>query len=293
MRRLSQSFEMIWCLLLIFGSLFCRVENANILFVTTFPSHSHQVVFQPVWKELSLRGHNVTALALSPLNDKSLTNLTEIDLSYIFKLRTKVPKDYIKYVFQKPTFLSVFLREIYGVHFVLMMHENILNQHSVMKLINGDQKFDVVIAEWIYPLAGAFATKFNCPLVGMTSLGAPVTLLDTVGNPSHPIYAPDHNLPIGRELTFYDRILSSLYSAFARILYHWVSAPKIDATVKKFFGDDMPYIDDIARNISVLLLNRNPVFHKIMPMVPAAIELGRVRSFTKVEPLNPVSICFE
>ncbi|XP_044749803.1 UDP-glycosyltransferase UGT5-like [Coccinella septempunctata] len=279
--------KMFWCVLLLFSTISYTAESANILFVTTIPSHSHQVVFQPVWKELSLRGHNVTALALSPLNDKSLTNLTEIDLSYIFKLRKRVPKEYIKYVFQKPTFLMVFIREILGVDFVIKLHENILSQHSVMKLINEDYKFDVVVAEWIYPLAGAFATRFNCPLVGITSLGAPLTLLDTVGNPSHPIYAPDHNLPIGRELSLYDRILSTLYSVFARTLYHWVGAPKIDASMRKFFGEDMPYIEDIARNISVLLLNRNPVFHKIMPVVPAAIELGRVRSFGKVKPLNP------
>ncbi|XP_045463154.1 UDP-glycosyltransferase UGT5-like [Harmonia axyridis] len=278
---------MIWCVLLLFSSIVYPVENANILFITTFPSYSHQIVFQPVWKELSLRGHNVTALALNPLNDKSLTNLTEIDLSYLFKLRKRIPKKILKVVFEKPSFTSVFIREILQVDFVLKFHENILNQHAVLKLINEDYKFDVVVAEWIYPLAGAFATRYNCPLVGMTSLGAPLTLLDTVGNPSHPIYAPDHNLPVGRELSLYDRILSTLYAVFARSLYYWYGAPKIDASMRKFFGDGMPYITDIARNVSILLLNRNPVFHKIMPVVPAIVELGRVRSFQKVKPLNP------
>lgn len=70
---------------LIFCALLSFAQCANILFVTSFPSHSHQVMFQPVWKELSLRGHNVIAITPNPLRDESLTNLTEVDISKLYE----------------------------------------------------------------------------------------------------------------------------------------------------------------------------------------------------------------
>lgn len=61
-------------------------QCANILFVTIFPNPSRQALFQPIWKELSLRGHNVVVITPNPLRDEKLTNLTEIDISKIYNL---------------------------------------------------------------------------------------------------------------------------------------------------------------------------------------------------------------
>ncbi|KAK9878090.1 hypothetical protein WA026_020732 [Henosepilachna vigintioctopunctata] len=80
--------------------------------------------------------------------------------------------------------------------------------------------------------------------------------------------------------------MSALYAVYVRVLYHWVVLPREDRSVKKYFGEDMPYLGDIERNISILLLNRNPVFHRVMPLVPAVIELGSVRAHQKPQPLN-------
>lgn len=60
-------------------------ESANILGVIPTPSYSHHVSFQPVWRELSVRGHNVTIITANPMNDHELTNLTEIDISNIYE----------------------------------------------------------------------------------------------------------------------------------------------------------------------------------------------------------------
>lgn len=266
------------------------VENANILFVTSFPAVSHQSAFQPIWKELSLRGHKVTVIASHPLKDKSLTNLTEIDTSEVQKIAMKsMPKDLVKYLFQKPTFLMTFIKDAIVTSLFSESHKRILKYEKVQQLIKGNQQFDIVIAEWLFPTMAAFSVRFNCPLVGITSLGAPIVALDTVGNPSHPILSPDHNLPIGRELSFRDRMLSTLYSIYVRVYYRYVVLPREDRTIKEVFGEHMPYIGDIERNVSAILLNRNTVFHKIMPVLPNVVELGRVRKVKMGKPLDAVS----
>lgn len=276
------------------GSVFCvlsilySIDCANILFFAPIPSFSHQVIFQPIWKELSLRGHNVTTLAVNILNDKTLVNLTEIDLSILYTFKKELPKDSIKYIFDKPNFLGVFLKDMFIYEILSRVHELAFEIPEVQRLIKGDTLFDAVIVEWLFPTGAAFAAKFNCTLIGVSSFGAPIPALDAIGNPSHPIFAPDHTLPVMRDMSLKERILSTIFSVYARVYYQYVVLPKEDRTVKKFFGDDMPYIGDIERNVSLLLLNRNPVFHKIMPVLPNVQEFGGLMDRETRPQLNSV-----
>ncbi|XP_044745237.1 UDP-glucosyltransferase 2-like [Coccinella septempunctata] len=266
------------------------VENANILFFAPIPSFSHQVIFQPIWKELSLRGHKVTAVAVNVLNDKTLTNLTEIDLGIMYKYKKDIPKEFIRFMFHKPNFLGVFLKDMYLNEVLSGVHKIALEMPEVQKLIKSDVKFDAVIVEWLFPTGAAFAAKFKCPLIGISSFGVPIPALDAIGNPAHPILAPDHTLPIVREMSLRERLLSTMFSAYARIYYNLVILPREDQTVKNVFGPDMPYLGKIERNVSLLLLNRNPIFHKIMPILPNVQEFGGLIDRRNEMKMNMVSI---
>lgn len=61
-------------------------KSAKILGIVAMPSYSHQVVFRPLWRELSLRGHQVTVLTTDPMKDPALKNLTEVDLHYSYDI---------------------------------------------------------------------------------------------------------------------------------------------------------------------------------------------------------------
>ncbi|KAK5638205.1 hypothetical protein RI129_012500 [Pyrocoelia pectoralis] len=82
-------------LLLIISS----ANAARILGISPIPMYSHQLVFRTLWRELSLKGHQVTALTSHPLRDTALTNLTEIDMIQSFKnlpikfLQLNLPKN--------------------------------------------------------------------------------------------------------------------------------------------------------------------------------------------------------
>ncbi|XP_018568771.1 UDP-glucuronosyltransferase 2B19 isoform X2 [Anoplophora glabripennis] len=263
--------------------LLSSVYSANVLFVSIMPSISHQKAFQPVWKELSLRGHKVHAITTHPLGDPTLTNLTEYDFGSLYDLLNTVSQDTKNLMVKKPNFLLVFLKDMFLTGKLSLLGETAFQHKEMQKLLNSDIKFDVVIVEWLFPTMGALAAKYQCPLIGITSLGAPLVALDTVGNPSHPTISPDHNLPVTRDMTFRERLLSALYSVYVRAWYHLVVLPREDRVVKKYLGEDLPYLGDIERSVSVLLLNRNSVFHRIMPLVPTAIELGGI-SLNRTKP---------
>ncbi|RZC35525.1 UDPGT domain containing protein [Asbolus verrucosus] len=263
------------------------VQTSNILFVAVSPSVSHQIVFQAVWKELSLKGHNVHVITPNPLRDPTLHNLVEIDISSLYDKMREVPRDVAKYLLKKPDFFNVFLKDRVLTEYFSKFMEYAFQHEHVQKFLSEQHEFDVVIVEWLYPTMAAFGAKYNCPIIGITSLGAPIPALDTVGNPSHPVYVPDHNLPVKRDLNFKERLMSTLYSIFVRVYYHFVVLPREDALAKKYLGEGLPYMGDIEKNVSLLLLNRNLVFHRIGPSVPAIIDLGGIQLNKTKKDLEP------
>lgn len=138
-----------------------ETESAKILGIAWYPAVSHQATFHPVWKELSLRGHQVTAITPVPLKDKSLTNLTEIDISFLFDVRKKSNS---KEMFSKERYIWQLVLTI--KHYLLDIFDQMLSNNEVQSLIQSQEKFDVVVAEPHSPLVYAFGERFIAPVVG-------------------------------------------------------------------------------------------------------------------------------
>ncbi|GJQ66142.1 hypothetical protein Trydic_g4207 [Trypoxylus dichotomus] len=237
-----------------------------------YPSLSHQSYFQPIWRELSLKGHQVVALTPNPIGDPGLINLTEIDLSEAY---------HVEGVKLFPTIVSKELSTKDGLKHIFDVMERIaikeLSNPEVRALIADRRRiFDVVIVEVHYPALFAFSTKFNCPLIAISSFGTLLNGHDAVGNPTHPALYPDLFYHKKRNLTFWERLEVTYYGFWFRYFYKYEVLSRADEIAKKFFGADTPYIGDIERNISVLLLNVNPVFYTPRPNVPGIIHLGHI-----------------
>lgn len=76
--------------ILTFLSLFLIKSSygSDILVIISTPSFSHQAPLRPIWKELALRGHNVTLITTDPMNNSSLA-IKEIDISYGYQIIQK------------------------------------------------------------------------------------------------------------------------------------------------------------------------------------------------------------
>lgn len=59
--------------------------GSDILVIISTPSFSHQAPLRPIWKELALRGHNVTLITTDIMKNSSLT-IKEIDISYGYQI---------------------------------------------------------------------------------------------------------------------------------------------------------------------------------------------------------------
>ncbi|XP_060531526.1 uncharacterized protein LOC132705109 [Cylas formicarius] len=252
-------------------------QTARILFATGMAAPSHQKPFQQVWRALSLKGHEVHVITPNPLKDKSLVNLSEYDLSSLYELKKTVSSNDMAYMTKKPSFFQAFSKDLVMIQIWTKLFDIVLSHNETQRLLQQNLKFDVVIVEWLFPTLAGLGAHYTCPLIGISSLGAPVVALDALGNPSHPIIAPDMNLPLTRDMTLRERLMSSLYSLYVRLYYHLWILPTNDKIVKKYLGQDLPYLGDIEKNVSLLLLNRNSVFHRPMPLYPNIVEMGGIK----------------
>lgn len=138
-------------------------ESANILCYFFVPSPSHHMVFQTIPKGLVERGHNVTVLTTNPLNDPSIENLTEIDLSISYEYTNRIPLSSVT----DPT--KYWLPAVYKN--LNEWQNNILEiqfqQEEVKRFFNHrNQRFDVILAEIHSPIVHVFGHIFKAPVIG-------------------------------------------------------------------------------------------------------------------------------
>ena len=245
------------------------------------PSISHQRVFQSVWRELSLRGHNVTVVTPDPLNDLSLTNLTEISLhfSYVFSKQTKIYE-----LMSKES--NIFLNLDPTYRFMDLVAEAELNSSEFKELIDDQTKqFDLILTESFHPVMYALAGKFKPPIIGISARGVMEVTYTILGNPTHPVLYPEVllNFHNGR-LSLWNKIKSVLWNLWSWYYHHAILVPRGHKTAIKYLGGDIPYIGDIEANQSLFFLNTNPLVYPPRPNVPVVVETGQMH----IKPVKPL-----
>lgn len=280
------------CFCVFYSTLYLRnCHAANILAVMPIPSYSHQIVFRPLWRELSSRGHNVTLLTTDPINDSSLVNLTEINWHFAYDLWNDKHKSGEMMRDYQTDLLSV------ARLFVDMMSditEQELSYPPVQKLIRDPEtKFDLLIVENIYPSMIALSERFKCPYIAVAPLDVLGIVHEAVGNPTNPALYPDFMVPFTGALSFFERLISSLFWLWIRYFFNTTVYPSVDVVMKKHLGDDIPSTYEINKKVSMLFINVNPVLHNIRPLVPTTIHFGgptHIQNTSKPLPIVSYSV---
>lgn len=248
--------------------LFSEVNGARILAWFTVPAVSHQSVFQPIWKSLSLKGHEVTVIGSNPLKDPQLTNLTEIDISFTYAVWKDIDISNMRRE------LSSAFRSLYYYHKVgERVIEMTMQVQSVQEILRKSPGyFDLILIEAHSPILYGLPHKLKAPLIAMSSLGFFNHLNFLIGNSVHPALYPDFMSELLYPMTFFEK-LDSLYLVIGNYLTNkFVLSPNADALARGYFGDDMPYIEDMVRQTSLVFENVNPIFADRKALVPNSMQ---------------------
>ncbi|XP_030763758.1 UDP-glucuronosyltransferase 1-7-like [Sitophilus oryzae] len=263
--------------------------SAKILFFCPLPAISHQKVYRSVIEELAVKGHEIHVVTPNPVYNESIPNIVNYNISIMYDLVKQESNAFmLRWFLNKPNFISMIFRQVILSLGAGVALSEFPNFKEIQRLTSNHQTFDVCVIEWIFPGFAVYGYKFKCPMIGISSVGLQIPMLDTVGNPSYPVIAPDLDLPLTRSLdSLYERTWSLFWWVFTKLYSHYITLPLLDAKIKKYYGNDVPYIGDIQNNVSLILLNRNMIFHRNVPNVPAVIEFGGYKRTPIVENISP------
>ncbi|KAJ9597674.1 hypothetical protein L9F63_011476, partial [Diploptera punctata] len=224
--------------------------------------------------ELHSRGHEIVIITSHPMYNTSLINYTEIDISNMIPIWKNEVK-YNKCKHEDDSFTSVM--NALGVacteickRLFDMQELKLLDQGNVL---NGT--FDLVMTGWhMHPCTYGYAYHFSAPLIGISSLGLIYESHRSIGNPTHPIYSMEMFQPYLKQPTFWEKLERLEYYIWNIWWWHSVIVPQQDKIARQYFGKNMPYLEDLKNNVSLVFTAVQTNYYAAVPKVRALVELG-------------------
>nr|CAI5847610.1 unnamed protein product [Callosobruchus analis] len=253
-------------------------SGARILGIIPTPSFSHQSALWPVWKELSLRGHNVTVVTTDPMNNPELKNLTEISIRETYDIWAPIFED-----LKSSTNLVLSNRVLQSA--ARSIAKFVFSHRAMADLMKNDSVFDLVMVEAHYPEFLIFGEISSCPTVLLSSLDALNEIHGAMGNTIHPITSPDMFMPKHRDLDFKDRLISFTYVCFEWLFGFPRYMSERNKMIKEFFGDDVPDVSQMLNRVAMVFVNVHPALHGVRLTGPNTVQFGGMNHIREPQPL--------
>ncbi|CAL7945083.1 unnamed protein product [Xylocopa violacea] len=260
----------ITCLLLLASR--SPVNCGKILFIMLGSLYSHQAPYRGLLQTLLKRGHEVVGVTSIPMNDTSTANLTEIDMNVIHDIAKKVGKD----VLLNYHTLTPYQKSKNLFRLTNMVTELFYNHPEIKNLYatGSDAKFDLVIVESITGFSTyALVYKLKAPVIGMQTVDTHMYHNYLLGLPiltSHPSNWEFVDHP-GTKFSFWDKVWNFIME-WATILEFFNSIHVQQQLVESLVGSDVPPLYDLAKNMSLLMIEYDPLIGYPKPLLPNIIS---------------------
>ncbi|KAL3282881.1 hypothetical protein HHI36_006039 [Cryptolaemus montrouzieri] len=248
----------------------CNVENANILAVFPLVHKSHYVMYQKLLEGLLAKGHTIDVLGgIPPSQEKSVPGITYINLVDVPEL--DLPVFTIKELrdFTVHTNMNFMFRE--GAEPAC---KDVFNSNVVKNLRDSKKKYDLLLMEiFICDCFYGFAHTFKAPIVSVISSSDLPWGSYRIGNPDNPSYIPNYFNGLKPYESLKDRFWNTVTYLQTKLMHRWYIQAQTKIA-RDFFGEDMPDLNYIIGNTSVLLINSHFTINSARPTVPNFVEVG-------------------
>ncbi|CAK9810002.1 UDP-glycosyltransferase UGT5 [Anthophora quadrimaculata] len=263
------------------------VNCGKILMVALAPLYSHQLPFRTLAQTLANRGHEVVLVSALTTKNSSLINYREIDFSVAYKVleRKELLEFYLNYttltkyeVFKIISYLGTIVTKYFYTH------------PEIKKIYTSGskEKFDLVIVEGVISCAAfAIAHMLNVPFIGLISMNLHMYHNYLLGAPILPSHISNWELSdyVDTDMSFWKRLQAYVVASLAVFQWYNYETGEQEKYIRNLIGKDLPPFYDIAKNMSLLLVNHNPLFEDARPLPPNVIQFT---SFHIAENLSPL-----
>ncbi|CAG9793374.1 unnamed protein product [Diatraea saccharalis] len=263
-------------------------SKLKVLVLFPFPSKSHSILGDGVVRHLIKAGHEVTYI--TPYVKKGLTpKLRQIDVSDNFKAIDMEQLNLKTIIMNKGVSFSIF--DFFET--TLNIFNMTFHNDNVQKLLRDPkEKFDVIIAEWMFnELYATFSAVFGAPYIWVSTVQPHWMVLRLIDEASNPAYTADSHSPSVPPFSFYERVQQLFFQIVGITVQKFFFDPKIEAVyddlapIIKQRGSEVPKFDELKYNASLMLGNSH-VSMGSSPALPQSYKVvGGYHIDTNVKPL--------
>lgn len=246
------------------------LEAANILILAPMPLYSHTFAFIAIFKELAVRGHNVTFVSPFPLKDPP-PNWRDVEVG-------NVPwsAQSIKDMMHGPYHFYLALND-----FCKTLMEKVFQEKLFMEFLENDTtKYDLLFLESHFcqePLI-AISHKKNIPAITFQAMGLTPWYSFLSGNEVSLHLQPNMRSPYTNRMDFVQRLRNFFINVFELCIHYYHYIPHQQALMDKYIKypgyENRPPLLDMLRNTSLTLMDYHFSVGYPEPLLPNAIPVG-------------------
>ena len=229
-------------------------DSYKILAIFPHDGRSHNIYFTALVEELAIRKHDVTVINYHPV--PALPTLRQISLQDKTNTSDHVNiEEHLKIL--SISDFSVAYDEAQSYKYLANKNcKKLMNNREVQELITSAAYFDVVIVEQFVTDCGlAVAHKLNAPALGMTAHILMPWTYSRLGAPNNPAYVPNHFFASGKIPSLWNKIKGAIIN-FGMNMYYTHVIQRSDQKIVNEVYPDTPLLEDLGRNMSLILINQ-------------------------------------
>lgn len=150
-----------------------------------------------------------------------------------------------------------------------------MSTKAALDLLHSSKKYDLIITEvFNTDCFLGFVYKFKVPYIAVSAAHIIPTAAERFGIPDNPSYIPNAFLSYDSDMNFVQRMFNAITTLSINLMRKYYYDPKHHKVATKYFGEDLPPLDQLARNTSLVLVNSHFTFMGSRPYPNNVIEVA-------------------
>jgi len=246
-----------------------RASAARILGVFPHQGYSHHMVFMPYLRTLADRGHDVHVISNFESSHPKITDISIAGSMSMPNNNITMPDNPGHFGIVKT------LKIMIGLYYMSKTTESLFDVPAVRNLLDDQTaSFDLVIAEHFNSeLPLGFAAKYRAPFVLLSSCSLPPWTMSLVGQPLQIAYKPSMLSGLPERMDLGQRLINTAVTVVSVAVFRLINRSWSQQTLRKRMDLDVS-LDELASNVSLVLVNTHWSLNGVSPTVAAVKETG-------------------
>ncbi|XP_026732558.1 UDP-glucuronosyltransferase 2B1-like isoform X1 [Trichoplusia ni] len=258
-----------------------NVRAANILGLFPHVGKSHHTAFEPLLKMLAEKGHQVTVVSFFP-QKTPVANYTDISLQGIAEIRKEAVN--LQKFEKSNKLINLLGMKRFIIQALAFQGLSDLALNICSKLVRFPPLLEALQFDYDVVLVENFNSDCVLGLLHVHAIKAPVISVlsspmihwsySRIGLPDNPSYVPTMTSESTSQMSFLERLENTAMNLYFKTWFRYSIQVKERVILERRFKSRLPDLEDLARNVSLVLVNTFHSLNGVRPLLPGVVEVG-------------------